>query len=75
MILYTIVVKMLYIVDNSCACYVCTEERVIVMGKDEKIKELTEKDLEKVSGGILDDLPTVEEHDYDEDVKEKIKMP
>jgi bacteriocin-like protein len=45
------------------------------MGKDEKIKELTEKDLEKVSGGILDDLPTVDEHDYDEDVKEKIKMP
>lgn len=35
----------------------------------------TEKDLEKVSGGILDDLPTVDEHDYDDDVKEKIKMP
>lgn len=45
------------------------------MGKDEDKKELTVEELEKVSGGLLDEVPTVTEHDYDDDVIEKITSP
>lgn len=41
------------------------------MGEEEKV--LSEEDLEKVVGGRLDDLPSVDEHDLDDDVIEKIK--
>ena len=35
---------------------------------------LIDKDLLHVSGGsLLDEAPTVDEHDYDEDVRTKIK--
>ena len=34
---------------------------------------LKPEDLENVTGGKLDDVPPVDEHDYDDEVKDKIK--
>ena len=38
-----------------------------------KEKLIQDEDLDKVSGGsALDDMPVVDEHDYDDDTREKI---
>ena len=40
--------------------------------KPEESKELNREELEIVTGGsALDDVPTVDEHDYDEQVRKK----
>lgn len=40
--------------------------------KPDESKELNREELEKVTGGsALDDVPTVDEHDYDEQVRQK----
>lgn len=44
--------------------------------KDEKTIPLSEEDLQKVAGGnILEKVPTVDEHDYDEKIKKKVEQP
>ena len=41
--------------------------------KKKKEKLIQDEDLDKVSGGsALDDAPVVDEHDYDDDTREKI---
>ena len=40
---------------------------------EDEERVLAEEDLEKVVGGVIDDMPPVDEHDYDDDVKEKIE--
>ena len=46
------------------------------MEKDDKMKELTVEELGEVAGGsLIDKVPTVDEHDYDDDIKEKVKAP
>ena len=41
--------------------------------KKKKEKPIQDEDLDKVSGGsALDDVPVVDEHDYDDDTREKI---
>ena len=43
-----------------------------IMKPEEKKKELNLTELEQVSGGsALDEAPTVDEYDYDEEVREK----
>ena len=50
-----------------------TEKGAITMEEKKTIK-LNEEDLEKVSGGgVLNELPPVDDHDYDDDVKDKIQ--
>lgn len=40
--------------------------------KPEETKKLKQEELENVTGGsALDDVPTVDEHDYDEQVRQK----
>lgn len=40
---------------------------------DEKKVVLTEEDLELINGGgLLDKAPKVKEHDYDEEVEDKV---
>ncbi len=41
--------------------------------ENKELFALKPEDLEKVTGGTLDDVPPVDEHDYDDEVKEKIK--
>lgn len=42
------------------------------MTPEEKKKELNKDELSQVTGGsALDDVPTVDEHDYDEEIRKK----
>lgn len=42
------------------------------MKPEENVKELKLEDLTNVTGGsALDDAPTVDEHDYDEEIRKK----